>query len=199
MSNRPIFRRTYLIKRALQIRYIGIIFALALLASIVTGYTVFATGWTLLGEKLANVYPQGRLLSVFRVTNLTLIRNLLFVSPFIFILALLLSHRIAGPLYRVEKAIHEISKGVLPAKIKLRKGDDLVDLADAINVLIESLGSSITSRKEVALKIRKELDELKKAISSQPYDTKQIHSSINNLEAKINDLSASLDNQNIIS
>ena len=109
MKSRPvIFRRQYLIKKGLQFRYIGIVFSLALLASVVTGYTVFATGWTLLGEKLANVYPQGRLIYVIRTTNLALIRNLLFVSPFIFFLGLLFSHKIAGPVYRIEKSIEEI-------------------------------------------------------------------------------------------
>src|SRR3989338_3108827 len=111
MKSRPvIFRRQYLIKKGLQFRYIGIVFSLALLASVVTGYTVFATGWTLLGEKLANVYPQGRLIYVIRTTNLALIRNLLFVSPFIFFLGLLFSHKIAGPVYRIEKSLNEIKK-----------------------------------------------------------------------------------------
>ncbi|PJB53757.1 MAG: hypothetical protein CO099_05395, partial [Bdellovibrio sp. CG_4_9_14_3_um_filter_39_7] len=86
-------RRQYIIKKGLQFRYIGLIFSLAFIASLVTGWTVFATGWHFLGEKLSSVYPQGRLVYVLRATNLALIRNLLFISPLIFILGLLFSHK----------------------------------------------------------------------------------------------------------
>lgn len=194
MVLKPIFRRRrYIIKKALQFRYIGIIFVLALLASIVTGYTVFATGWTILGEKLANVYPQGRLIYIFRTVNLILIRNLLLISPLIFIMGLLFSHKIAGPVYRIEKTIDEIAKGNLALKIKLRKGDELRDLADIINIMIGNLNEHISLNKEVALKIQKALGEIKNIISTTPYDSTRIGSSIDNLQAEIKKLSSSLD------
>ena len=194
MKSRPvIFRRQYLIKKGLQFRYIGIVFSLALLASVVTGYTVFATGWTLLGEKLANVYPQGRLIYVIRTTNLALIRNLLFVSPFIFFLGLLFSHKIAGPVYRIEKSIEEITKGNLALKIKLRKGDEFWDLADIINTMTENLSVSIKSNKNAVSEIQKSLNEIKKVFSSPDGERAYIESLVANLETKINELGSSLD------
>ncbi|MFC1623890.1 HAMP domain-containing protein [Candidatus Omnitrophota bacterium] len=196
MSKRPVFfRRRYIIKRGLQFRYIGIIFIVALLAAVVTGYTVFATTWTLLGEKLANVYPQGRLVYVFRATNMVLVRNLLFISPFVFIIALLFSHKIAGPVYRIERSLDEIAKGNLAMRIKLRKGDELWDLANNINAMVESLDKNVILNKETVLKIQKDLDEIKKAIphqASQASNAAQIRSSMNSLEAKIKELEASL-------
>ena len=194
MKSRPvIFRRQYLIKKGLQFRYIGIVFSLALLASVVTGYTVFATGWTLLGEKLANVYPQGRLIYVIRTTNLALIRNLLFVSPFIFFLGLLFSHKIAGPVYRIEKSVEEIAKGNLALKIKLRKGDEFWDLADIINTMTENLSVSIKSNKNAVSEIQKSLNEIKKVFSSPDGERAYIESLVANLETKINELGSSLD------
>lgn len=192
MSARSIFRRRYIIKKGLQFRYIGIVFALALLASIVTGYTVFATGWALLGERLASVYPQGRLIYVFRAANMALMKNLLLISPLIFILALLFSHKIAGPVYRIEKTLYEISKGNLALKIKLRRRDELQDLADTINIMTGSLNKTMALSKETGAKIQKDLDDIKKAISDQPYDRTRVESSINSLQAKISELSSSL-------
>ncbi len=190
---RRALRKRYIIKRGLQFRYIGIVFLLALITSIVTGYTVFATGWGLLGERLANVYPQGRLADVFKATNIALARNLLFVSPFIFILGLLFSHKIAGPVYRIEKTLVEISKGNLPLKIKLRRGDELSDLAEVINVLTDNLNKSIISDKEAVLRIQRELGFIKKTISSQPYDCKIVETSLVTLQTELERLSASLD------
>lgn len=185
-------RKRFLIKKGFQFRYIGIVFALALLASIVTGYTVFATGWTLLGEKLANVYPQGRLVYVLKATNMALIRNLLFVLPIIFVLGLLFSHRIAGPVYRIEKTIYEISKGNLALKIKLRRGDELWDLADIINTMTENLNKTISLNKATMARIQTELDAIKKAISSQPSNPAIVASAINNLETEIKEIHSSL-------
>ena len=193
MSVKPVFRRKrYIVKKGLQFRYIGVMFALVVLVSIVTGYTVFATGWTLLGERLANVYPQGRLVEVFHETNLALIKNLLFISPLIFALGLLFSHKIAGPVYRIEKTIHEIVRGNLGSRIRLRKGDELRDLADTINTMTENFNSSITLNKENLLKIKKELGEVKKAINTQPYDPQKAAYTMGNLQARIEELNSSL-------
>jgi len=192
MPAKRIFRRTFLIKRGLQFRYIGVIFAIALLASIVSGYTVFITGWTLLGEKLANVYPQGRLIQVFRVANLALVKNLLFVSPLIFVLGLLFSHKIAGPLYRIEKSIYDISKGNLSLRVRLREGDDLRGLADIINNMTENLNNSMALSKKSIAEIQKDADAIKKAISNQPCDSRSAESSLADLQQRVKNASDSL-------
>lgn len=187
--NRALFRRRrYVVKKGLQFRYIGLLFALAILASIVTGWTVFVTGWSLLGEKLADVYPQGRLLYVIRVTNMALLRNLLLISPIIFILGLLFSHRIAGPLYRIEKTLYEIIKGNLTLKIRLREGDELSTLADAVNIMTENFNKIVTSDKVNLTKIKMDLNEVKTLISSSSYDTAKLESLINEIDSNINEL-----------
>src|SRR3989338_6440459 len=189
---RPVLRRRrYIIKKGLQFRYIGLVFGLALIASLVTGWTVFATGWHFLGEKVAGVYPQGRLIYVLRVTNLALIRNLLFISPLIFILGLLFSHKIAGPVYRIEKTLGDISKGNLGLKIRLRDGDELVDLAYMINNLVEAFNKSIIFDKGVVVKIEKDLEEIKRLASGQPCDCARLASLVNSLQEKSEELSAS--------
>jgi methyl-accepting chemotaxis protein len=183
---RPVLRRRqYIIKKGLQFRYIGLVFGLALIASIVTGWTVFATGWYFLGEKLASVYPQGRLIYVLRATNLALIRNLLFI------LGLLFSHKIAGPVYRIEKTLGDISKGNLGLKIRLRDGDELVDLAYTINNLVENFNKTIISDKDIVIKIEKDLEEIKRLASGQPCDCAKIEALTNSLQQKSKELSAS--------
>jgi len=192
-SKKPVFRRKqFLVKRGMQFRYIGMIFALAILASIVTGYTVFATGWTLLGGKLASVYPQGRLIYVFKAANIALIRNLLFISPLIFIMGVLFSHKIAGPVYRIEKSLYEISKGNLALKVKLRSGDELWDMANIINDMTEAISKTIDLDKALVAHLTKDLDEIKKMISSQPIDASKAQTVLADIETKISELNSSL-------
>lgn len=189
---RPIWRRRkYIIKKGLQFRYIGLVFTLALIASVVTGWTVFATSWHFLGEKLASVYPQGRLVYVLRATNLALIRNLLLISPLIFIIGLLFSHRIAGPVYRIGKTLEDISKGNLGLRIKLREGDELVDLADTINNLMENFNKTLVLDKDMVIKIEKDLEEIRKLASSQPCDCAKITALVNSIQETSKELSVS--------
>jgi len=185
---RPILRRRrYIVKSGLQFRYIGLVFALAVLASIVTGWTVFATGWSFFGEKLANVYPQARLVYVLRAINLALIRNLLLVSPLIFILGLLFSHKIAGPVYRIERTLAEISRGNLALRIKLRQGDELSGLAEIINNMTENLGNAIAINKKALQEIQRDLEEAKRILSSQPCDCARLTALISAIQAKTNE------------
>jgi len=188
MPKSPIFRRRYIVKKGLQFRYIGLIFMLALLASFITGWTVFATGWSFFGEKLASVYPQGRLIYVFKAINLALMRNLLLVSPLIFLLGLLFSHRIAGPLYRIEKTLIEITKGNLTLKIKLRQGDELTSLADIINTMTDNFNSVLVLNKEKVINAQKNLEEIKKMLSSQSYDHAKLESLVNETRLNIEKL-----------
>jgi len=163
-----------------------------ILASIITGYTVFATGWMLLGEKLASVYPQGRLIYVFKAANAALMRNLLLASPFIFLLALISSHKIAGPIYRIEKDMSEIARGNLALRIKLRRGDELQDIADAINAMTEKLGNDIALNKNSSAKILKGLGELKNLITSSSSDRTKIDLVIDELQKTISEADSSL-------
>ncbi|RLC24917.1 MAG: hypothetical protein DRH21_04760 [Deltaproteobacteria bacterium] len=54
-----------------------------------------------------------------------------------FLAAVFFPYAIAGPLYRIEKKLVDIGNGDLKKKIKLRKGDEVGELADSINIMVE--------------------------------------------------------------
>ena len=55
------------------------------------------------------------------------------------LVAVLLSHRIAGPLYRLERHLEAVGEGGEPADVKFRKGDIYVQLGDACNKVMARL------------------------------------------------------------
>jgi methyl-accepting chemotaxis protein len=69
------------------------------------------------------------------------------VIVFFGLISIFITHKIAGPVFRLKKCLTEITQGNLDIKIRLRKGDDLKDLAEHINILVEELRSSITTLK----------------------------------------------------
>ncbi len=140
-------RRRYIVKPAFQLRYVGIIL---ITVFIVAGICISATyflSFILLGEKLANVYPQGRLVATLKEINLIIIFCVLLLTPFIAVIGILLSHRIAGPAYRIEKTLKEIGKGNFDIHIELRKHDELTGIAKAINDMTSDLKKFVENKR----------------------------------------------------
>jgi len=54
-------------------------------------------------------------------------------------ISIFISHKVAGPLFRLKRSLAQVTQGDLNVHIKLRKWDDLKDLADHVNTLIEEL------------------------------------------------------------
>ena len=53
--------------------------------------------------------------------------------------ALILSHRLAGPVYRLEKDLQDIAKGNFSIRIKFRKKDELKSIAEGINRILDEM------------------------------------------------------------
>ena len=73
--------------------------------------------------------------------------------------ALFFPHSLAGPLYRIEKEFIEIGKGDLKKQIRLRAGDEVNDLADAINVMVLNLRNQIKPISDMSEEIRELVEQ----------------------------------------
>lgn len=128
-----------------------------------------------------------------------------FFTPFLFITLIvvigigmagvivftLLSHRIAGPLYRFEKVLEQIGSGDLSKNFDLRKLDQLVHIEQTLNALIDSLDARMTT-------IKTELTELQELISKAG-DAKalpEVHEKIKLIRDEINHFKVSSDAKN---
>ena len=145
-------RRQYLVKKGLQFRYIGVILITVFFISAICILTTYYNLLLLLGEKLADVYPQGRLVVTLRNVNMMVLYRIVFLLPFVGVAGLFLSHKIAGPLVRIERALKNIGDGNFDVFVKLRRGDELTDLASAVNEMAEKLKKrmSITEKSRPA-------------------------------------------------
>jgi methyl-accepting chemotaxis protein len=136
----PGFRRKqYFVEQGLQLRFARFVILFVFISSIVTAILVFYTTFMILGGRLAEVYPQGRLVSIFQSVYLAFFVNLVVILPVIFCGSIVFSHRIAGPLPKIYQALQQIGQGQFDVNLTLRKGDELKELADAINQMAAAL------------------------------------------------------------
>ena len=135
----PPRRKNYFVDRSFQLRFARFVIGFVFFSSVLTGLTIFGTTFLLMGEKLASVYPQGRLVPIFQSVYLWAFVSLLAVMPVIFWGSIVFSHRIAGPLPKIYKALANIGQGNFDVKLTLRQHDELRDLADVINQMAKDL------------------------------------------------------------
>ncbi len=138
--DKPSFRRKqYFVEHGLQLRFARFVILFVFLSSFATGLTIFFTTFMMLGERLASVYPQGRLVEIFRSVYFAAFVDMIVILPLIFYGSILFSHRIAGPLPKIYNTLREIGRGNFEVNLVLRKRDELVDLASTINEMAKNL------------------------------------------------------------
>lgn len=74
----------------------------------------------------------------------------------VFILSILITHTIAGPVFRLERTAESIGEGNLAIVTRLRPRDEFKELADAMNEMAGSLASKL-------LRIRKAVEDAEAA------------------------------------
>jgi hypothetical protein len=157
-------RRTYVIDRAFQYRFIGT-FLLSIIISLVLfsgGMVLYYWASSMAGDNLfkefidinkqvyeVEIAEDGTRTrvptteTVYGVKRWELIVppiliNNLFMLIVISVIGVLYSHRIAGPIFRINRQLARVLDGEKGIHITLRKRDNLHDLAMRINALIRS-------------------------------------------------------------
>jgi len=95
---------------------------------------------------------------------------------------MILSHRIAGPLFRIEEDLKEIKNGNLAKRIQLRKTDQLVELKEGINSLVISLDERIG-------RIKDSIDTVEQSLSQR--DQGKLSDAVNQLKSNIDQFKVS--------
>jgi len=137
MENPRIRRTQFLTDQSLQMQYVAVVLGFMAAVLLVAAIIIYVTGWSQLVERLANVYPQGRLQGVMRAVYLRLFLGFVLLGPIAVAAAILLSHRVAGPLVRIRRYLQLMARGDFDlAPLELRRYDELKDVAHLINEIV---------------------------------------------------------------
>lgn len=179
------YKRTqFLVAKKFQLQYVGLILGLMFVTAFLCAYVAYYTSLVYLGEKLANVYPQGRLVAIIKTVNIRMLFSVLLVSPLVAVFALFLSHRIAGPMFRMEKTLSGIASGDLTPRthLVLRKNDEFVPIANGINKATMAFKGTIAQEVQLVNKAQTDLEQLRRLIASRSDDHASVSQALGSLD-----------------
>jgi len=162
MSNR---RRNYFINKKFQTLFIIKFCALVIMGTALSGGVVY---W-MSRSTVTSTFENSRL--VIKSTADFILPSVLLSGAFVVIsvgiaaivITLFTSHRIAGPLYRIQKDLEELSRGNLNVSFNLRKNDEIKVLAETLNDMTGLFRSNI-------LNAAKAISELEAALKANNAD-----------------------------
>lgn len=182
--------RQYYIKKEFQARFIIKFCLVVILGAIISGIILYAST----NQRLGNTYLES--LNAIKVLNDNLISNLIYSSLITVIaisivtiaITLFASHKIAGPLYRLEKSTETIGNGDFTLETRLRKNDEIKDVASALNEMTGKLRSKMIDIRTDLEEVKESSSDMEAAIKDKRLSEKELKKQITRLSNKIKNL-----------
>jgi len=194
MQQRTWRRRNYFIGKDFQGRFI-----LRFFLTILIGAIVFTAILSIFSAHTLTVTYEDSYLRLDRTPKalfFQIIRAygvyIVLLGVVISVVSLFLSHRIAGPLFRLERSVEEITKGNLSFRIILRKKDELKELATLMNTMVETLSGRLKEVRRYADAVHGEMTGLSAKVTEGSTSAKEIGERISEAVNSIENLKKSL-------
>ncbi len=152
-ENQKFQRRTILVKKSLQLKYIAVIFASVVVAALLIGGDIYYTMTRLL------LSENPALNSMIAEVNRVILLKLALYLGIIFLVSLFVSHRFAGPIYRFEKSAQSVAAGDLTHRVSLRTGDELLELQEEFNAMVAGLQGQIQKDRTLIAHLGSRIEE----------------------------------------
>ncbi len=104
---------------------------------------------------------------------------LVVLIPAAAVFSIYVTHRLAGPLFRLEQTARELIRGNLALRIRLRKGDELHELAGLLNEVLDTLEQAFRGIRESEAHAREVLSWIMDEMRRQPSVNREV---LNRLE-----------------
>ena len=147
MENR---RKNYFIKKEFQAKFILKFCALVMLTAVISSVLIYL----FLSHSVITVFENSKITiktsTEFIMPGLMLssLISVILVSLATVIIVLFISHRIAGPLYRLENSLEKMGEGDLSFDVYFRKNDETRALSEAFNKTRQRLNGMISDIKK---------------------------------------------------
>ena len=161
--NRLLKRRRFVVHRKLQITLAIMSFSYVILFCVVMGAYLFIP----LMMELDNSDP-GSARAILATNRILYLHEKFWPALLLSLLAIgchsiIISHKIAGPLYRFDLIFKAIKEGIVPAPTRLRRGDYLHSEMENINQMLEGLRNKLTDLQNIQAHLNRSMMKCKDA------------------------------------
>jgi len=165
MNMRPYKRRNFFIDREFQLKYILLVIFMLLL------YTIVFVGILFIPQLLPLIFDspldeQVKAAEILLLYHKNVWPAVFIVIPLFGFFSIFFTHKIAGPAYRLKKRLRELTAWNLDSRVILRKGDDLQELADCVNLLSDELRDFAAALKGNYETLSNNIEEIQEQILS---------------------------------
>ncbi len=159
-------RRQYLIQKPFQFKFALVIFLAMFTVVVAVFFGVYLFNWKLISSFCIRQAIYVNLYEIFEIATWSLICQLFSLSILIAAASIFVSHKIAGPAYRLERNIRLMAKGDLTLSSKLRKNDEFQSLADSVETLTARLNDEFRNNRKLLEKLSSSssLDDIQKIV-----------------------------------
>jgi len=181
-SNR---RSNILPHRDLQYKIMIQILLVALMGIILVGGIVYLVIWN---ELTSPGYASGSLsiIQVFDRVHKILFAAVPLAVALIIWLGLFISHRIAGPLVRLDHGMRAVCEGNWPKHpMKFRRGDEHHHLADGFNRMVEKIKSQVEGERSRMDMMLAEVETIAERLKQEKKTEQELLKELNSLQEKI--------------
>ena len=181
-SNR---RSNILPHKDLQYKIVIRILVVALLGIVLVGGIIYLVIWN---ELTSPAYASGRLsiIQVFDRVHKILFAAVPLAIALIIWLSLFISHKIAGPLVRLNNGLQGLSEGKWPkVPMKFRKGDECHHLADQFNGMVEKVKLQVECERNRMDAMLAEVESISARLKQEKKTEQEMLKELSSLQEKI--------------
>jgi methyl-accepting chemotaxis protein len=186
-ENHSYARRKYFINRKFQLdfslRFLLIIAAAAVAAMLLFCYNSRGTmtvGYT--GSEVKLLQTNSYFLPSLVISTVVIVIFACLIGAFTLIL---LSHRLAGPLFRFRVTLDELKAGNLTRRFNLRDKDQFNDLAGRINALTAGMDEKMGNIKDRANEMFRIIEDLRSVSTARPVLNEEIALFLNEITGQL--------------
>ena len=169
-------RRKYFIQRMFQTKFILLFLLLVILSSITSGIVLYQRTNMDLGYRYGEAHSKLKKTGEILLPNVLLgnIIAVVVIGAASVVLTLLISHRVAGPLYRFEKNTEQIAQGDLTVITKLRHSDQIHGLAGSFTKMTTELREKLLVLRKSSEKLPILVDEMKRLSQKETISSQEL-------------------------
>jgi len=185
-------RRRFFINPKFQLKYILLVISMLLL------YTLVFVGTLFIPQLLPLIFDspfneQVKAAEILLLYHKHVWPAVFIVIPLFGLFSIFITHKVAGPVYRLKTRLQQMTEWDLDTKVTLRKGDDLQDLADFVNTLSLELKEFSTALKGNYQALSSDIDEIQQQMETGRLDVASGRELIARLDASRKNISITLD------